>query len=94
MASQSKTPETPELAFFPLGTGEKPYGVQAAVDPDNEVIHLTIAYGAEAVKNAPLSSTKKTKLVGSTGGRCQVPGSPIAVNVLAMIPNKPEADAS
>ena len=88
-ANQDKQTAPQELSFFPLGTGEQPYGVKAAVDEAKQEIHLVSGYGPDAIAKASPSSTGKTKLIGNTGGRCSVPGSPVAVNVLAMVPNKP-----
>lgn len=47
---------------------------------------IRIKADAKAMAAAPLSSTGKTRLLGSTGGAVPVPGSPIKVALNVMIP--------
>ncbi len=47
---------------------ESRYGVMGRYDPKTKVLDLRIHLDAKSIKNAPMSSTGKSKLVGNTSG--------------------------
>lgn len=75
MPAKDTTPQ-----FAPVGGG---HGVESAVD--GGFLLLRIPVSDAALKAAKVSSTGKSRLVGSTGGFSPVPGCPVRVNVSAIV---------
>ncbi len=64
----------------------QPHGIVAEVDQDAEVLRLEIPYGSKAVDAAPVSKGGKCRLLASTRGALEVPGTEITLSINAMVP--------
>jgi hypothetical protein len=57
-----------------------------AVDPDAQVLRLEIPFDDDAVGEAPVSKGGKCRLLATTRGSLEIPGTEITLSINAMIP--------
>jgi len=68
-----------DLHFSDIGS----HGVKVARDEGNGILWVQVPIGEKAVKDAPMSSTGKSRLVANTGGFQHVGAFRLNLTVLA-----------
>lgn len=83
----AKTKSNGGLTYKPIGNASgRMHGVMMAHDKANKRLLFEIDMSPKAIKAAPISSTGKNKLAGSTAGFAKIPGTPYKINVCALAP--------